>query len=894
MRKSLLPTGLIFNKEPFAMPAEQFIWERLRNRDENLGYVGVFEKPDTELMKMLVDSYTDEPKVVEVAEQLITKRQVVIENDGQQYQEYQQKEFPRGFVPDNYRGSTKIGRAYTNSLFQRLHAPILNTIYKQTHIGLDIKSSFSTMLVNAFRDVDLPFFREYVASPGDVYEAFAEIGVSRRNTKKLVNGTICAWPSTFDDINIPEIGREEMVQRLRNDVGKMATVMQSRYPQFMEMVRCKCEAEGKLDHVDGTALFFLASDMEHSVMRTVLHHIYEKTQINNIVWKYDGILVPMAKLSGRRHDEVVSDLRDVVKEKLGLYVAFKVEDLGANSFGICINPEDRNREDGGDAYDRWKACFERIWAKVQNPPVFMMFIRGGRSWVDMNKADFDHATMEQPKAFIKRWNDDPTKRVYKGRDFVPPPLQITEGYLNTYKGIAADELPMIDDGEEIGKYMRHVDILMGNLNGYHPDYSDYVHNLLAYKFQNPGLKWRVMPIILSAQGVGKDLWFDFISDLMGDYNCVKGNGISDFVDKKSGKLEGKLLCCFQEMGTRKVDKECEEQLKTYITNRHMVTERKHVNEVIVTNVVDFIGFSNKPDAVVISADDRRFFIVTADSTYMQNSDYIYPLLAFFADDKKKRAVYDFYMTRDISEFDPSRDRPITEIQKEMVENQVSHVELFLKEAIKTFMDGWRVQDETIPYNKRDFVVEGCILRVSAKVVGEHWMDYAKANAFKNHESKKSMEQFFSKMVREMLLRSDKFKSEGVDKLVAKGKVAGKNQFYFLDHRGIDRYLASILNDGGDEEEPPAKRQRGQRKAEWNPNRVPRYQVRESGEVVFQSDDLEEINKELGEAYIDSSRAILVHQHRNNMEIDISDILVGDHKWARVEQKYPCYIRDRTA
>lgn len=886
------------------MTDSPFIWERLRHRDEDLGYVGVFEKPDTELMKMLIESYTDEPKVVEVSDRLARKRQVVMENDGQQYQEYAQKEIPKPLVPDAYRGSTKIGRAYTNSLFQRLHAPILNTIYKQTHVGLDIKSSFSTMLLNAFRDLNLPFFVEYVNSPGTIYEEFREMGMGRSDVKKLVNGTICSWPVGFDDR--PDI----LTRRLHEDVEKMAAAMKERYPHFVEMIQRKCEADGKTDHIDGTALFFLASDMEHSVMRAVMKKIFDgKNNLSDVVWKYDGIIVPMAKLARRRDDEVLAELKAEVKEKLDIDVAFKVDNLSTNSFGICINPDDRNRDDGGDAYDRWKACFERTWAVLLNPPVFMFFYRGGTVWSDMNRMGFDHANSTEPKEFIKRWHEDPNKRMYKGRDFVPPPLTSSEGYLNTYRGISAEKLPEVGEGVGIERYLRHVDILVGNLKGEHPEYSEYLHNLLAYKFQYPGLKWRVMPIILSSQGVGKDLWFDFISNLFGDYNCVKGNGISDFVEKKSGKLEGKLLCCFQEMGTRKVDKECEEQLKTYITNRHLVTERKHVNEVIVTNVVDFIGFSNKPDAVMVSADDRRFFIVTADSTYMQDTDYMYPLIAFFNDDEKKRAVYDFYMARDVDGFDPSRARPVTEIQKEMIKEQVSHAELFLNTMLDTWLAGVNHQDMRVTYNKRDYVMEhGDILRVSAKMVGEAWMQYAEINKFKNFENKKSMEAFFNKMVREMALRSDKFKSENVDKLVNKAKVGGGNHHYYLDVQGIRRYLKSILNEGEDEEEeeedeeedrrqetPPHKKRRGQRRAI---NGIPNpylYKVVEDGEVVFESDDLEEINRELGEAYIDARRSppVLIHQFRNNMEIDISEQFVGDHKYQKVEMKFPFYIRDRT-
>lgn len=870
----------------------QYKWERFQNVCQDMGYVGVFEKPDTELMKMIVDHYTDEPRVVEVAEQLLAKRRAILDGEGQQYQEYRQKDLS-AFAPEGYNGSTKIGRAYTSSLLQRLHAPILNTIYKSDHVGVDVTSSFSSMLVNAFRDLDLRFFGSYVRHPQVIYDAFSRAGVSRAMVKKLVNGTLCAWPAAFDDPdvgNMADIGRMEIVEWMRDDVGKMAVALRERYPQFFEMVRRKCEGEGKLQHVEGTALFFLASDMEHAVMRAVIEHIFGGTQLSDVVWKYDGLIIPMAKISGRRHEDVVRELRDVVKQKLQLEVSFKIEDLAANSFGICIAPEDRNRDDGLDAYERWKASFERQFAVVKNPPVFMMFQRGGTTWVDLNKTGFEHVTMTENKEFIKRWHEDPTKRMYSSRDFVPPPMQAGEGVLNMYRGIAAAELPQVE-GVDLGIYMRHVDILVGNLNGEHPDYAEYLHDLLAFKFQNPGLKWRVMPIIVSAQGVGKDTWFDFIATLFGEHHCIKGDGISDFVDKKSGKLEAKLLCCFQEMGKSAADRECQEKLKTYITNKHLALERKHVNEVIVSNVVDFIGFTNKLDAVALASDDRRFCVFTADSTFMQQKEYFYPLLAFFDDDKNKRGVYDFYMERDVTGFDASASRPKTETQRAMAEEQVGHLELFLKDALRAFKESWRHQDETVAYNRRDYTMEDGVLRVSSKIVMENWMEYARTNNFRNHESKNAMSQFFSKLVREMCTRTDPFKSVGISKLVEKKKQSG-NHFYLFDHRGMQRYLDSVLN--STPEEPLAKRHRGELRARHNPGRDPKYQVLESGEVVFESDDLEEINKALGEAYIDEERELLIHQQCNSKEVDISDIFGGNNKYMKVQQKFPWYVRDRTA
>lgn len=865
-----------------------FLWRRFTDLNEYMGSVGVYEKPNTQLMKMVVDHYTDEPEVVEVSEQLMTKRQHVIDGDGQQYQEYKQKDL-KTFAPEGYRGSTAIGRSYTNSLFQRLPARILNTVYKGTHVGVDMSSSFSTMLATAFRDVELSFFNVYARTPQVIYDHFADLGVGRALVKTFVNGSICAWPSSFNNEDISEIAelsRDEMVMAMRDDLHEMSRLAWERYPKFMEMVKAKCCGESPDPrHVDGTGLFYLASDMEHSVMRVVIQHLFGGTQLSDVIWKYDGIVIPMYKISGRRHEDVLQELETLVKSRLDIDVRFKIEDLGQKSFGICLAPEER--EEDGDAYSRWKSKFERKFAVLKNPPVFMMFQHGGKSWVDLNKAGFEHVTATEPKEFIKQWHEDPSKRMYNGRDFVPPPLVIHDGYLNTYKGFNAADLPEVFD-EDIGLYMRHVDILVGNKNGEHPDYAEYLHNLLAYKFQNPGLQWRVMPIILSAQGVGKDTWFDFVAEIIGEHNTVKGNGIFDFVEKKSGKLEGKLLCCFQEMGKRKVDKEWEEDLKTKITNKHLVLERKHVNEVIVTNVCCFIGFSNKQDAVMPGSDDRRFFIVTADSTYMQDTEYLYPLFAFFGNDRKKRAVYDFYMSRDVSKFDPSADRPRTETQRELVESNVSHVDLFLKTSMQTFKEGWRQQDETLPIGRRDYSMSSGILTVTSKIVMDNWMEYAKANNFKNHENKNSMSQFFNRMLREQLMVTDKYKSEGVSKLVNNIK-RKRGNFYEFDCRGIQRYLDSIFScSEEDDEEREAKRPRI---AEWNPNHTPRFNVRQDGEVMFQSDDLEEINKTLGEAYVDEERDVLVNP-ATGREYDLGEWYTGEHRYARIEAKFPFYVRDR--
>lgn len=845
---------------------------------------------------MMVDMYPDNALVSAHAGRLTEKRTHVLQGGGEQYQEYDQKDMST-FAPEDYFGTTKVGRAYAQSILPYLPSKLLNTIYKETHMEVDIKACFCTMLTQAFAEVETPVMDIYVQNPQLVYD---RLGLEKKAAKKLINSMICAYPNIGEDPTIgnwAELSRNEMVQAMRHEVGKWATALKERYPGFYAMVETKCKAENKTRHMEGTALFYLASDMEHSVMRTAMQHLFpSQPALQNVVWKFDGVIIPKAAISGKPHEQVVNDLQNCIKEKLLLDVEFVIRDLHENSLGICLSPDERDREDGDDAYGRWKGRFEKVFARVSVPPVFMMFFRGGKSWFDLKKADFEHVTLEQPKEFVKRWLDDPDKRWYKGREFCPPPLKIEDNYLNLYKGIAAAEILPNEEPVDITLYLNHVDRLMG-MNA---ENSAYMHKLLAQKIQCPGSKWRVMPIIMSAQGVGKDIWFDFLASVIGKEQCVKDDGVHKFAGTNSHALEGKLLCCFQEMGYKDT-KEHEEALKAMITNDTIQIQKKYVNSFITTNVVDFIGFTNQFNAINVSADDRRYFIVVSDSTYAQDNDYMLPLLAFFGDDRNKRAVYDYYMGINLAGFSSSADRPHTEAHQELVEANLSHADRFFQARLPIWRQMAREQDRSGPPRHWDFnMMEHDILRIKTSVVVDDWMDYAKDMGIANAEKKSSMIQYFGRQVRELNARSDAFKTTE-NKLVEKTRTKA-TKFYDVDVQGLKAYMAKIFNEEEDEDDAVPRRVPVERTVHnAPPGSRYRYEIREGSEIVMVTDDLEEANKEVGEAYVvtrfDEERGehvqFLIHQRRNNMEIPLGTEYIGEGGKQRLEMQFPYYVRNRT-
>jgi hypothetical protein len=875
-----------------------YIWNRLKSVKQHFANVGVMERPAVHRMQKLVEMLGDEEMVARYADRLTEKAQYVINGGGEQYQEYEQKDLSP-FAGAGYHGSTKIGRAYSKSILPYLPSKILNTLYKESHLDLDIRCSYSTMLLKAFGDLDLEFFPAYIEDPEAVYEA---MGITRWRAKKLVNTIICSAPNVSEDPeagNWAELSRNPVIVKIKSDVDKMCVALRERYPEFLEMIRIKCMAEDKRSHVEGTALGYLAADMEHSVMRKAIKFIFpEDSVLQNVVWKYDGILIPKSSMVGVRQNQFISDLKAHILTSMDINVNFKIGDLG-ESFGMVLSPDDIAQE-AEDPYKRWKRYFEKKWARLEDPPCFMMFGRNGKKWADMNKSNFEHNTMEQPKEFVKRWLEDPEKRHYHSREFCPPPLEIEDGVYNLFRGFAAAELPTNEGPVDLERYFNHVRLICGNSDVN----ASYLHKLLALKFQQPGLKWRVMPIVISAQGVGKDILFDFWWSLFGKELCIKDNGIHKFADSNSHVLEGKLLVCLQEMGYKDI-KDYEEDLKAMITNETLIVKKKYFNSFAIRNSFDMIGFTNQVGAVNVPPDDRRFFILEADSTYAQDKNYIMPLLAFFHSTVNQRAVYDYYMNLDISGFDPSADRPITEAHKEMVANSLSFGDRFLKMYLSIAIQNAANQDRSTNPRYWDYNMIGKTLRVRTSLINDAFLEYAASNHINNHQNKNSMAQFFSKQMRELNLRTDKYKTAGHDHLMQSKRLGGGLRYWDIDVEGLKAYLEHVFNEDAivEEEDPTPARSAIPRRSLHRaaPGEPTKFVIKENGEAVFGTDDIEEANKELGEAYVvtrfDEVQGkhvqFLIHQHRNNMEISLGTEYMGEGGKARLEAKYPFYIRDRT-
>jgi len=181
-------------------------------------------------------------------------------------------------------------------------------------------------------------------------------------------------------------------------------------------------------------------------------------------------------------------------------------------------------------------------------------------------------------------------------------------YVNTFRPSsvpkAVESLSTLGK-DAIAMFLRHLKLLSGSRDEIVRTWVDW----MAFCVQNPGKKARWAPVIKGIEGDGKTLIGSVMSAVMGRANVkqispkVLG---TDFTDWAHGACVG-VLEEIKLTGHNRYD--ILNGLKPYITNDEVPIHPKGQAERNVINTMNYIAFTNHSDALPLSDNDRRFFIV---------------------------------------------------------------------------------------------------------------------------------------------------------------------------------------------------------------------------------------------------------------------------------------------
>jgi len=240
-----------------------------------------------------------------------------------------------------------------------------------------------------------------------------------------------------------------------------------------------------------------------------------------------------------------------------------------------------------------------------------------------------------------------------------------------------EDTPSPDDYADCSEILEHIQSLVN----YDDDSTRYVLSYLAHLVQQPGVKPGVALVFKSEEGAGKSSFFEKLGHmLLGSRYFLQTEDIDKIVGRFS-MIRDRLLICKDEMAGKDGYANVE-SLKHLITETEVTIEKKGVDGEIIKNYSRLIFFTNNDTPLKISESDRRYAVFEASKKYIGNVDYFTTLHEKLSDKVHMRRFYDVLMSLDISAWHPSRDRPKTEIYKEMKMANISPVKRFIRQYIE--------------------------------------------------------------------------------------------------------------------------------------------------------------------------------------------------------------------
>ena len=207
---------------------------------------------------------------------------------------------------------------------------------------------------------------------------------------------------------------------------------------------------------------------------------------------------------------------------------------------------------------------------------------------------------------------------------------------------------------------------------------EYFLNWIAHMIQYPNVCAEVMIIIVSEQGLGKDMISRFIGSIIGlDYYKVFDD-VSNFFARFNGEQENAMLTVLNELAEGGDVIKNHNKLKANITRLTTRVEKKGVEPYTVNHFSRYLGFTQNRKCINVENHDRRFFMLEGDNSIVGNHVYFNNLKKELDDKDFMMKTFSYFGTKDLSSFE-IRNIPMTDIKKEQKVNNLSSPLCFIME-----------------------------------------------------------------------------------------------------------------------------------------------------------------------------------------------------------------------
>jgi len=329
-------------------------------------------------------------------------------------------------------------------------------------------------------------------------------------------------------------------------------------------------------------------------------------------------------------------------------------------------------------YKKQKKYFDKFHVKILSPSCFINITNNEISYLTLKalKDNYQNQPIIPSKYntlcdfnkfvknnnnFINMWLKDINIPTYNNSDFIPPPVKCPKNTFNMFNGLEIEDIkPIYDEDTDIDIFLNHMKILVNHdKKGY-----EYLLRYLAHSVQSPAEIPRVALVFTSEEGVGKNIFFELFAEKIYGRNRLLQTADMEQVVGRWSLISQRFMVIMDETQSKDSFSNSE-KVKNIITSRYVQLERKGIDAIPIKNTGRYIFFSNNETPVKIGLTDRRFVVYECSNERQFDNKYFTELVNAFSDSNRVRKMYDYLMNLDLSEFNPTTDRPITDAYKDI-------------------------------------------------------------------------------------------------------------------------------------------------------------------------------------------------------------------------------------
>ena len=442
----------------------------------------------------------------------------------------------------------------------------------------------------------------------------------------------------------------------------------------------------------GQIINYLICNIENNILQTMIKYLHDNQIIkNNLVMMFDGFQI--LKKNVKDIKNLLIKLMDEVKNKLDYDIV-----LVNKKMDEIINIDELLKISNDDLLKipiPNNCSYERILNSFNNHVIhiktadYLYYNLYNEQYEPVEEARLKHiynhlitSNYEDKTGnkipFIDVYLKTEHSKNYKyAIEFAPPPNTVNNDEIfNLYTGLEIEKNKYKHEKNiDISPWLNHLKILCNNED----ETFNYILKWLAHLIQKPGELNNIATCFKSGEGSGKNIFFNhFQKYIIGYIYCFETSDPENTIFSRFNSCQmNKLFTVINEATSSGCYKNCD-RLKDLITAEKLNIEFKGKTTITIKNYCRYLFTTNNNNVFNITLDDRRFVLVKCSDEKKGDKEYFNNLSKWLNSYENSYSVYNYLKSIDINDFNWIKERPITELYKDNIKNNLDSFTYFLK------------------------------------------------------------------------------------------------------------------------------------------------------------------------------------------------------------------------